>query len=226
MKAILFDYGGTIDSDGRAWLERFRPFYAEAGVDPGPAGFDRAFYDSDDSLSKRFSLGGLSLEKTLILQTRCVLESLAPGKTALAEAIAGRFLEESREAFRRNRPMLERLSRRYRLAVVSNFYGNLRPVLESEGLLELFGVVADSGAVGALKPDAALFMHALKALGCDPASALMVGDSIPRDMRGAEALGMAHALLAPKEKPSCCAAALRLTELTGLEEALASRITA
>lgn len=226
VRTILFDYGGTIDSDGRTWLERFRPIYKEAGIDSTPGRFDRAFYDSEDRLPARFSLGRLSLEKTLLLQTRCVLESLAPDKISSAEAIAGRFLEECRGVFRRNRPMLERLGLRYRLGIVSNFYGNLRSVLEAENLLGLFSVVADSGALGVLKPDPAIFTHALKALDCGPDAALMVGDSISRDMRGAEALGMPHALLASARQPSCCAAALRLTSLTDLEAALASETVA
>lgn len=225
MKAILFDYGGTIDSDGRTWLERFRPFYKEAGIETGPR-LDRAFYDSDDNLPGRFPLEGLSLEKTLLLQVRCVLEALAPQQTDLAETIAVQFLKESRLAFLRNRPMLERLNRRYRLGIVSNFYGNLTGVLRSEGLLDLFSVVCDSGALGMLKPDAGIFQHALKSLGCEADQALMVGDSVPRDMRGAEALRMPHALVSSPDKAACCPKALRLAALADLESALASAVPA
>lgn len=222
MKAILFDFGGTLDADGRAWLERFRPIYKEAGVETASERFDRAFYDSDDSLPSRFLLKGLSLENTLLLQVRCVLESLALSRCGLAEIIAGRFLQESRAAFCRNRPLLESLRRRYRLGIVSNFYGNLSSVLASERLLDLFDVVADSGELGLLKPDGAIFQHALRALDCAADQALMVGDSVPRDMRGAEGQGMAHALLAPLEKAACCPKVLRLTALNDLEAALAS----
>lgn len=224
VEAVLFDYGGTLDADGRTWLERFRPLYAAEGVDSASKSFERAFYDSEDGLPERFQIKGLTLEKTLVLLTRCVLEAAAPDRMASAEAIAERFLRDSRRTFRRNRPMLERLARRYRLGVVSNFYGNLRGVLEAEGLLELFGAVADSGVIGALKPDPALFRHALDALGCRPSAAIMVGDSLERDMRGAEALGMSHAFLAPTTKSPCCAAALRLDALTDLEAALETRL--
>lgn len=226
MEVILFDYGGTLDADGRTWLERFRPIYAQEGIDSSSPRFERAFFDSEDSLPGRFRLNDLSLEATLVLLSRCVLEAVAPDRISSAEAVAGRFLQESRRAFRRNRPMLERLSRRYRLGVVSNFYGNLRGILKAEGLLELFGAVADSGVVGAAKPDPVLFHDALKKLGCAPNGALMVGDSLERDMRGAESLGMSHALLALAPKPSCCAQALRLSVLTDLEAALEARLAA
>lgn len=220
VKSILLDYGGTLDSDGVTWLERFRGIYKEAGLEASSASFDRAFYDADDGLPARFDLRGLSLEGTLRLQVGCVLEKLAPGRPELLDRVAGRFLEQSREAFRRNRPALERLAGRFRLGIVSNFYGNLDSVLASEGLAELFTVVADSAVVGHIKPAPELFEHALRAVGCGPAEALMVGDSIPRDMKGAESLAMPHALIAPAGKPSCCAQALRLTSFVELESRL------
>lgn len=220
MKSILLDYGGTLDADGVTWLERFRGIYKEAGLDASSAAFDRAFYDADDGLPARFALRGASLEDTLRLQVGCVLERLAPGRPELLDLIAGRFLEQSRSAFRRNRPVLERLAGRYRLGIVSNFYGNLDSVLASEGLAELFAVVADSTVVGHLKPAPELFRHALRAVDCAPEEALMVGDSVPRDMMGAEALAMPHALIAEARKPSCCAAALRLTSFVELESRL------
>ena len=48
IQAILFDFGGTLDSNGRHWRERFFALYREAGVKTSPEAFDRAFYDSDD----------------------------------------------------------------------------------------------------------------------------------------------------------------------------------
>jgi len=56
MKSILFDYGGTLDSDGSTWLERFAPIYKEYGIDVPKQRFDRAFYDSNDNLPARFAL--------------------------------------------------------------------------------------------------------------------------------------------------------------------------
>jgi hypothetical protein len=46
MQSILFDFGGTLDSDGLTWLERFRAIYEEEGL--ACPKLDRAFYDSDD----------------------------------------------------------------------------------------------------------------------------------------------------------------------------------
>ena len=62
------------------------------------------------------------------------------------------------------RRVLARLSRRHRLGVVSNFYGNLGAVCADAGLTALFDVIADSTAVGWTKPDPRIFRHALDAL--------------------------------------------------------------
>ncbi len=216
MKSILFDFGGTLDGDGVAWLDRFYPLYKEAGVSVSQENFNRAFYDSDDLLAARFPLKGQSLERTLSWQVRCVLEALAPDKAWVGEQVVERFLEDCRRHFRRNRPILERLRRRYRLGVVSNFYGNLESVLASEGLSGLFEAVADSGSLGVSKPSAEIFLHALSRLEASPQEALMVGDSIPRDMKGAEALAMPHALLGHPEA-RCCPGAWALKSLPDLE---------
>ena len=221
MNCLLFDFGGTLDSDGQTWLERFYLIYKEAGVNVPRERFDRAFYDSDDSLPSRVSLKGRSLEETVLLQVEHALQALAPQRLDLASAITRRFVADCRIHFQRNRPVLQRLARRFSLGVVSNFYGNLNDILRLEGLAELFGAVADSGALGTLKPAPAIFLHALEKLGSSAEHAVMIGDSIPRDMRGAESLKMRHVFLSQAADP-CCAQAIRLRAFTELEAMLPS----
>lgn len=195
MKSLLFDYGGTLDADGTTWLERFHPLYKEAGLDIPPERLDRAFYDSDDNLHLRHALKGLDLAQTVRLQVADVINAVAPDRPELIDRIAGRFVADSRAQFKRLTPVLERLAKRYRLGVVSNFYGNLDGILSAEGLRPLFSVVADSGVLGVIKPDAAIFLHAAKAVDCAPGECVMVGDSIKRDMAGAAGVGMKKALI-------------------------------
>ena len=223
IKVILFDFGGTLDSNGLTWLSRFQPIYAAHGIRFSLDKFASAFYSADDNLASRYRLAGLGLEKTLRLQVHDVLETLAPDRLADAGTIAGRFLLESRGCLLNTQPLLKQLSKRFSLGIVSNFYGNLESVLESEGLRNFFGTVADSGAVGCLKPEPGIFLHALRALGASPAEALMVGDSIERDMKGAERLGMRHAWLRGT-RPSDSACCLGAHVLSSLGE-LGARLT-
>jgi putative hydrolase of the HAD superfamily len=221
VKSVLFDYGGTLDSDGTTWLERFYPLYKEKGVVVDRPAFDRAFYDSDDGLPGRFALDGLDLEQTLRLQVGLVLEAVAPQKADLTRPIAGDFAAESRLQFRRLEPVLQRLSARYRLGIVSNFYGNLDGILRAEGLRGYFKVVADSGVLGISKPDPAIFLHAAQALDCRPDECVMVGDSVPRDIAGAAAAGMKKVLVSSKGETPAAGQDWNVRSVAELEAVLA-----
>ena len=119
--------------------------------------------------------------------------------------VASRFLADMSAIFARNRPVLEALSQRYRLGVVSNFYGNLEAVCGSSGLAPLFAVMTDSRAVGAEKPDPAIFRAALDALHAAPETTLFVGDSLRRDCEGARRAGMGFIWIAPKDVQAAAA---------------------
>lgn len=87
------------------------------------------------------------------------------------------------------RAMLERLSTRHTLRLVSNGAGDTqRRKMSSADLDDLFESVWISGEQGMEKPDPRLFLRALE--GASPTSAIMVGDDLVRDIQPARALGM------------------------------------
>lgn len=204
-RAILLDFGGTLDADGVAWKERMLGFYQLSGLDIPVERFDPAFYAADDALvgtvPRRLGLTGTAERLVSGLH-----RALGIGVDVRARGIARRFAEDAIGRARSRRPLLSALGRRYRLAVVSNFYGNLEAVCEECGIRELFSAVVDSEVVGCGKPDPRIFRAGLDALGVAPADAVFVGDSLRRDMAGARGLGMPHVWLAPGASGSggCC----------------------
>jgi FMN phosphatase YigB (HAD superfamily) len=102
-----------------------------------------------------------------------------------------------------HRDLLRRLTRRYRLGVVSNF--DYTPtavgILEREGVRELFDVVLVSDAVGWRKPRRDIFERALTTFGVTPAQALFVGDRADIDVAGAHAVGIDAAWVNPERVP-------------------------
>jgi len=66
----------------------------------------------------------------------------------------------------------------------------LRRVLERYGLLGCFAHTAFSDETRVRKPDPAIFLGALRALGAEPARAIHVGDDAILDVEGARAAGM------------------------------------
>jgi 2-haloalkanoic acid dehalogenase type II len=86
-------------------------------------------------------------------------------------------------------PCLQRLSKRYRIASLSN--GNA--CLVQIGLDHLFHTMIAAHTHGSSKPDSALFHLACRELGCAPEEVVHVGDDIELDIRGARGAGM-HAV--------------------------------
>jgi len=88
-------------------------------------------------------------------------------------------------------------ARGLKLAVVSNSEGTIAAMLREQGLVRYFDAIFDSTEVGVAKPDPEIFNRALAACGAQPGQAVMVGDSLRADVRGAQAVGLSAALLDP-----------------------------
>ncbi len=86
--------------------------------------------------------------------------------------------------------VLEQLSARFRLGVISNFDSRLHPVLKGLGIHSVFDPIILSADVRAAKPDSRIFQAALKATNCQATQALHVGDDPRMDWEGAEQAGL------------------------------------
>lgn len=205
MRAILFDFGGTLDGPSH-WLDRFLAHYNASGLSLSRDELDSAYayatrraYDDSERL-REYGLARLVqylvgaqfdwlLEKGP-LEVRGVLGSSGARKSQIAEQISRGFVGESARGLERSRKVLRTLKSRFSLGVVSNFYGNLDHVLAEAGMAELFGAVADSTRLGFFKPDVRIFQEALHQLGVVPGDAVMVGDSLDKDCAPARSLGL------------------------------------
>lgn len=220
--SVLFDFGGTLDANGIPWKERFFRLCQDEGLGFSSERFDRVFYTADDALVGTVS-PTLSFRDTVTRLARGVTEGLDVRDPAIGERIAKRFLDEALERLSASAELLGQLSRRYRLGLVSNFYGNLATVCHEVGLSPFLTIVVDSARVGCLKPDPQIFRLALAGVKAEPAAAVFVGDSLQRDMAGARGVGMAHIWLTPKTPPgkvACCPKDPVVHTLDGVRELL------
>ena len=98
--------------------------------------------------------------------------------------------------------VLGRLSRRFRLGLVSNFDhpAHLKDLLSRHRLTAYFEVVVISGDVGVNKPDRRIFELALEGMGGTASCAAYVGDSIRDDVGGARAAGCLPILIDPSDR--------------------------
>lgn len=82
-----------------------------------------------------------------------------------------------------------------RTGIITNFDARIETLLPALGLASGFDSLTRSGAVGAAKPDGAIFRAALARHAATPAEAVHVGDSPAEDVAGAEAAGLRGVLV-------------------------------
>lgn len=216
MRALLFDFGGTLDYP-RHWLDRFLAHYREAGIAIERAELDPAF----DAATRTAYRAGIRLRECGMAELVAYLVGLqfdhlrAHGPSGIRGALSheahdkhglgmgGRitraFVAESREGLAYSRRVLAELAPRFRLGLVSNFYGNLdRIVVESE-LSRYISAITDSGRLGVYKPDPAIFAAALDQIGSRPDETAVIGDSLGKDCAPARRLGMRTVWLRHRE---------------------------
>lgn len=204
--ALLFDFGGTLDGPAH-WLDRFLASYRATGVEITRAELDPAFDHATrigygaTRVVARFGLTDLVrflvghqfeyLRKSGPGQLRARLDdSGAAGRHRLVEAVTNSFVRETSAGLAHSREVIGPLHSRFKLGIVSNFYGNLDRILGEAKLDRFFAVVADSSRIGIFKPAPGIFEDALKKLQCGAQSAAMIGDSPGKDCAPAHKLGM------------------------------------
>ncbi len=220
---LLFDFGGTLDAEGIPWKERFFRHCREEGIEVPRERFDPAFYTANDALVGRLP-ATLGLRETVERLAAGLAGTLGLADESVAARLAARFHAQASERLAESARLLERLARRYRIGIVSNFYGNLAAVCAETGLAPSLSVAVDSAVVGYTKPDRRIFEAALTPLRAHAGETVFVGDSAPRDMAGAREAGMRHVWLAAREADGgarpCCPGDPMIRRLAEIEEIL------
>ncbi len=223
-KVLLLDFGGTIDSDGEHWLDRFFRVYENASIDVPRAEIKRAFYYADSACYSDPRVPSLGLRALIDRHVELQFEALGIESARMRTNLVDTFCHRSQAVLLGRSALFDRLRRRYRLGIVSNFYGNLCVIIDEVGLSPVFDVVLDSGRLGLRKPDPAFFRLALARLGIPAHETLFVGDSYPRDMVPAVGVGMRTIWLqgtydyVPEGAPPVDGRITRLAELEVLAE--------
>lgn len=197
IKGIIFDYGGTIDSGGDHWSEVIWDGYRHAGVEVGKADFRQAYVFAERELARTLHIlphhnfdDLLQIKMKIELQHLCEMELFNPAQVDdKARQIADYCYAQARKHIEHARPVLEELSSRFPLVLVSNFYGNVESVLKDFDLDRYFRKIIESAVVGVRKPDPAIFRLGVEALGLPAEQVLVVGDSYRKDIVPAESLG-------------------------------------
>ena len=205
------------------WSPRFHAAYRAAGGTLQYAAFEPLYQRADETLARTAGIRRFGFREMIETQTQLLLQLVPDRPKVDAGRMAEQFHAPARAIVTRNQGVLERLARRYRLGIVSNFTGNLTHCLDELGLARLFTAVSDSAVVGAAKPDPRIFRETLGALGGAAAErAWMVGDNFEADVGGAAGLGIRTCWLAPpdREQPPGPDPTARIARLPDIERIL------
>ena len=199
IKGYIFDYGGTLDTAGHHWGKVLWHAYERQQVPVDESHFREAYVYGERTLgSMPIIKHDYTFRKTLEIKLRLELEYLC--KQGIWDADEATFKQLHQAILEdvytqvvatttHSREVLERLSERYPMVLVSNFYGNMEVVLKEFGLNHLFGDVVESAIVGIRKPDPRIYKLGVERLRLLPEKVIVVGDSFYKDIEPARKIG-------------------------------------
>ena len=206
MPTLLFDYGGTLDSDARHWNYVLRDGFSQAALShPALSQLDtdiwRAAYvhgertlaqqpiilPEDDFATLLYKKVTLEME---YLCTQGGFHFSAEERENIVDIVATYCDTQASHTTLRARKVLDTLVHRgYDVVLVTNFYGNIRAVLQGYGLLDLFPRIVESATAGVRKPDPAIWQLGIELAQRAPEDCISIGDAFSKDIAPAHALG-------------------------------------
>ncbi len=199
IKAIFFDAVGTLFRLTNTVGDHYAYVGREVGLDLDARSLERAFHAAWKQMPQRAAIDrprendDKGWWRGLVY---LVLDQIAP---SLSEFDRDNFFEIAYEHFAEAGVwelypevpgILEQLQPRFQLAVVSNFDGRLRLILQHLGISKFFPNVFVSSELGADKPDPEIYRRALRLMKLKPNEALHVGNDPKRDWEAASAAGL------------------------------------
>jgi putative hydrolase of the HAD superfamily len=199
IKTIFFDAAGTLIHLPKSVGHHYAFVGQRLGLALEPTALDRAFAASWKQIPSRPPIDGPREDddkgwwRDLVER---VIDQVAPStndldRDAFFEAAYSHFAEAGVwELYPEVIEVLDSLRARFDLAVISNFDGRLRMILEQLGVSQFFSHIFLSSELGADKPDPEIYRRALRLSAVAPEEGMHAGDDPVRDWEGAAAAGL------------------------------------
>lgn len=191
IQGILLDYGGTIDTNGIHWGEVLWEAYEKNEVPVGKDIFRQAYSFGEKALGTRplvkpdhnfYDVLRIKIEEQFSFLLEHGLPDDVTANAAYKKNIAAQAFEFARQKVYNATPVIEYLSEKYPLVLVSNFYGNINTVLNDFGIGKYFTAVIESAVVGVRKPDPSIFTLGVERFSSLARELVVIGDSYTKDI--------------------------------------------
>lgn len=198
IKGIIFDYGGTIDTNGKHWADIIWMAYEALEIPITKEVFRNAYVHGERTLGvNRIIEEKHNFWHVLRLKAEIQIQWLLDNEYLKDEAefkkyttgIADWCYSYAQTIISGVIPVLKKLTEKYPLVLVTNFYGNVETVLKDFHLDTFFKAVVESAVVGVRKPDPAIFKLGVEQLGIPAEDIVVVADSYDKDIEPAMSIG-------------------------------------
>jgi putative hydrolase of the HAD superfamily len=199
LKTVFFDAAGTLFYLTKTVGDHYALVGEKVGLKLDAKRLDAAFYPAWAQMPPREAIDGPRENDDKDWWRELADHVLRQAAPEVGELDRDHFFEVAYEHFAETGvwelypdviDVLKQLHRRFQLAIVSNFDGRLRVILERLGISKYFSHIFVSSEIGADKPDPEIFRRALKFLGLQAGDVLHVGDDPERDWQAAAAAGL------------------------------------
>lgn len=194
IKNIVFDYGGTLDTHGVHWSEKFWEAYQQFHLPVEKEDFRKAYVYSERNISNLIK-DDFGLEKTYKTQIYYQIKYLESNNLlsgfsyVMIDELVKYLINQVKNNIELTKLTLSILEQDYTLGVISNYYGNVETVLAELDIRKYFALILDSTIVGFRKPDERIFEIISNNLNAHVDETVMVGDSFGNDIIPAKSLG-------------------------------------
>jgi putative hydrolase of the HAD superfamily len=199
IRAILFDAAGTLFYLTKTVGDHYAYVGRQVGLDFDAQQLESAFHSAWQQMPRRPAIDGPRENDDKGQWRELVGHVFDQAAPSLSEFDRDNFFEIAYEHFAEAGvwelypevpEVLEQLRPRFQLAVISNFDGRLRFILQHLGISSYFSYIFISSELGADKPDAEIFRRALKIMHLNADEVLHVGDDPERDWKASAAAGL------------------------------------
>ena len=199
IRAILFDAAGTLFYLTKTVGDHYAHVGREVGLDLDAQTLESAFHAAWQQMPRRLAIDGPRKNDDKGWWCKLVghvFDQVAP---SVNELDRDNFFEVAYEHFAEAGvwelypevpEVLEQLRPHFQFAVISNFDGRLRFILQHLGISNYFSYIFISSELGADKPDPEIFRRALNLIDLNANEVLHVGDDPERDWKAAKAAGL------------------------------------
>lgn len=198
IKGVIFDYGGTIDTNSLHWSEVLWEGYLHVGIPVTKEQFRDCYVFAERALARTpYIKPNHNFHDLLVIKCDLETQNLvdnghwtveADVRKHLSDAVAQYCYDYVLRILEVSRPVIKAIGKRYPLVLVSNFYGNIQTILKDFNL-EFFQEIVESAVVGVRKPDPQIFRLGVEALGMRPEETVVIGDSFSKDIVPASSIG-------------------------------------